>query len=177
MDEVTEQVAEVIAEAAAPVEAPPEVTLPEEPAIVENIVEPTSELSAENSEAGFFVAQNQEEAPAAEPEFEPITMPETPVHDWESEWAELARVHPEVIGQKLPDDIYQACIESAERPVRVYEQMMLAKKQEEIDDLRAQIATLKQNAEAAARAPVSASAGTVGAQEGEDPFLKAFNSY
>ena len=173
MDEVMEQRAvEVAAEAA----ALPEVTSPGEPAIVENIVEPTSELSAENSEAGFFVAQNQE--PEEEtPAFEPITMPETPVHDWESEWAELAKVHPEVIGQKLPDDIYQACIESAERPVRVYEQMMLAKKQEEIDDLRAQIATLKQNAEAAARAPVSASAGTVGAQEGEDPFLKAFNSY
>ena len=176
MDEVTEQVAEAIAEAAAPVEAPPEVTQLEEPAIIENIVEPTSELSAENSEAGFFAAQNQE--PEAEiPAFEPITMPEAPVHDWESEWAELAKVHPEVIGQKLPDDIYQACIQSAERPVHVYEQMMLAKKQEEIDDLRAQIATLKQNAEAAARAPVSASAGTVGAQEGEDPFLKAFNSY
>ena len=176
MDEVTEQVAEAIAEAAAPVEAPPEVTQPEEPAIVENIVEPTSELSAENSEAGFFAAQNQE--PEEEtPAFEPISMPETPVHDWEREWAELARAHPEVIGHEFPDDIYQACIESAEHPVRVYEQMMLAKKQEEIDDLRAQIATLKQNAEAAARAPVSASAGTVGAQEGEDPFLKAFNSY
>ena len=173
MDEVMEQQA---VEAAAEAAALPEVTLPEEPATVENIVEPTSELSAENSEAGFFVAQNQE--PEAEtPDFEPITMPETPVHDWESEWTELARVHPEVIGQKLPDDIYQACIQSAERPVRVYEQMMLAKKQAEIDDLRAQIATLKQNAEAAARAPVSASAGTVSAQEGEDPFLKAFNSY
>ena len=176
MDEVTEQVAEAIAEAAAPVGAPPEVTQPEEPATVENIVEPTSELSAENSEAGFFAAQNQE--PEAEmPDFEPITMPETPVHDWEREWAELARAHPEVIGHEFPDDIYQACIQSAERPVHVYEQMMLAKKQEEIDELRAQIATLKQNAEAAARAPVSASAGTVGAQEGEDPFLKAFNSY
>ena len=136
MDEVTEQVAEAIAEAAAPVETPPEVTQPEEPAIVENIVEPTSELSAENSEAGFFVAQNQE-AEAEIPAFEPITMPETPVHDWESEWAELARAHPEVIGHEFPDDIYQACIESAEHPVRVYEQMMLAKKQEEIDDLRA----------------------------------------
>ena len=176
MDEVTEQVAEAIAEAAAPVESPPEVTPPGEPATVENIDEPTSELSAENSEAGFFVAQNQE--PEEEtPAFEPIPMPEMPVHDWEREWTELARAHPEVIGQKLPDDIYQACIESAEHPVHVYEQMMLAKKQEEIDDLRAQIATLKQNAEAAARAPVSASAGTVGAQEGEDPFLKAFNSY
>ena len=173
MDEVMEQRA---VEAAAEAAAPLEVTQPEEPAIIENIVEPTSELSAENSEAGFFVAQNQE--PEAEtPAFEPITMPETPVHDWESEWAELARAHPEVIGHEFPDDIYQACIESAEHPVRVYEQMMLAKKQEEIDDLRAQIATLKQNAEAAARAPVSASAGTVGAQEGEDPFLKAFNSY
>ena len=176
MDEVTEQVAEAIAEAAAPVEAPPEVTQPVEPATVENIVEPTSEISAENSEAGFFVARNQE--PEAEtPAFEPITAPELPAHDWESEWAELARLHPEVVGTKLPDDIYQACIESEEKPVSVYERMMLARKQTEIDELRAEIATLKQNAEAAARAPVSASAGTVGAQEGEDLFLKAFNSY
>ncbi len=60
--------------------------------------------------------------------------------------------------------------------LRVYESMMLQKQAEQISALQQEIATLRQNAENTARAPVSAAA--VGPDsEPEDLFLKGFNSY
>ena len=93
-----------------------------------------------------------------------------------AEWRELAEVHPEVVGKELPEDIYQACMQSELPPLRVYESMMLQKQAEQISALQQEIATLRQNAENTARAPVSAAAGGP-ASEPEDLFLKGFNSY
>ena len=92
-------------------------------------------------------------------------------------WQELARAHPEVVGKPLPDDIMKACVESGLPPLRVYESMMLVKQGEQIEALKQEIATLKQNAEAAQRAPVTAA--SLGGNDGNDPndaFLREFNS-
>ena len=93
-----------------------------------------------------------------------------------AEWQELAEAHPEVVGKELPEDIYQTCMQSELPPLRVYESMMLQKQAEQISALQQEIATLRQNAENTARAPVSAAAGGPDS-EPEDLFLKGFNSY
>ncbi len=92
-------------------------------------------------------------------------------------WQELAKAHPEVVGKPLPDDIMKACVESGLPPLRVYESMMLKKQGEQIEALRQEIATLRQNADAAERAPVTAA--SLGGNEGNDPndeFMRGFNS-
>ena len=101
---------------------------------------------------------------------------DTPQRDYYAEWQELAEAHPEVIGKELPEDIYQACMQSELPPLRVYESMMLQKQSEQIAALQNEIATLRQNAENTARAPVSAAGGGPD-NEPEDLFLKGFNSY
>ena len=99
-----------------------------------------------------------------------------PPRNYFAEWQELAEAHPEVVGKELPEDIYQACMQSELPPLRVYESMMLQKQSEQITALQREIATLRQNAENTARAPVSAAAGGPDS-EPEDLFLKGFNSY
>ena len=96
--------------------------------------------------------------------------------DYYSEWQELAEAHPEVVGKELPEDIYQACMQSDLPPLRVYESMMLQKQADQISALQQEIATLRQNAENTARAPVVAAAEGP-ANEPEDLFMKGFNSY
>ena len=99
-----------------------------------------------------------------------------PPRNYYAEWQELAEAHPEVVGKELPEDIYQACMQSEQPPLRVYESMMLQKQAEQISALQQEIATLRQNAENTARAPVTAAAGGPDS-EPEDLFLKGFNSY
>ena len=96
--------------------------------------------------------------------------------DYYAEWKELAEAHPEVVGKELPEDIYQACMQSDLPPLRVYESMMLQKQADQISALQQEIATLRQNAENTARAPVVAAAEGP-ANEPEDLFMKGFNSY
>ena len=93
-----------------------------------------------------------------------------------AEWQELAEAHPEVVGKELPEDIYQACMQSELPPLRVYESMMLQKQNEQIAALQHEIATLRQNAENTARAPVVAAAEGP-ANEQDNSFLKDFFSY
>ncbi len=100
-----------------------------------------------------------------------------PGRDFAAEWRELAEAHPEVVGKELPEDIYRACMESELSPLRVYETMMLTKQAEEIESLKKEIATLRQNAETAARAPVSAVSDYGGSAEPEDLFARSFKSY
>ena len=99
-----------------------------------------------------------------------------PPRDHYAEWQELAAAHPEVVGKELPEDIYQECMRSELPPLRVYESMMLQKQAEQIAALQQEIATLRQNAENTARAPVSASAGSP-ENEPEDLFLQGLYSY
>ncbi len=99
-----------------------------------------------------------------------------PPRNYYAEWQELAEAHPEVVGKELPEDIYQASMQSELPPLRVYESVMLQKQAEQISALQQEISTLRQNAENSARAPVSAAAGGPDS-EPEDLFLKGFNSY
>ena len=102
----------------------------------------------------------------------------TPARDFEAEWKELADAHPELVGNQLPDDIMQACLNSTLPPIRVYESMMIVKQAEEIKALQEEIATLRQNAEAAAKAPVRATTpGGKTDTEAEDAFIRAFKAY
>ena len=99
-----------------------------------------------------------------------------PPRDRYAEWRELAEAHPEVVGRELPADIYAAISQSDLPPLRVYESMMLQKQNEQIAALQQEIATLRQNAENSARAPVVAAAGGPDSEPG-DSFMKGFVSY
>ena len=136
--------------------------------------EPPTGGEAAESETGdgsLSQAENETGVPS------PVLRAETGApRDYYSEWQELAEAHPEVIGKELPEDIYQACMQSELPPLRVYESMMLQKQSEQIAALQNEIATLRQNAENTARAPVSAAGGGPN-NEPEDLFLKGFNSY
>ena len=116
------------------------------------------------------------EEPAGNEENQPLPGMVVQPRDYYAEWQELAEAHPEVVGKELPEDIYQACMQSDLPPLRVYESMMLQKQNEQIEALQQEIATLRQNAENTARAPVVAAAEGP-ANEPEDLFMKGFNSY
>ena len=141
-----------------------------------NTESPTDE-NAENadSDAGFSASEEAVQEEVTEeivPDAGMVVQP----RDYYAEWQELAEAHPEVVGKELPEDIYQACMQSELPPLRVYESMMLQKQAEQISALQQEIATLRQNAENSARAPVMAAAGGPDS-EPEDLFLKGFNSY
>ena len=143
---------------------------------------PTEE--AENaSDAGLSAEEPAEQEPveateetAGTEENQPLPGMVVQPRDYYAEWQELAEAHPEVVGKELPEDIYQACMQSDLPPLRVYESMMLQKQNEQIVALQKEIATLRQNAENTARAPVVAAAEGP-ANEPEDLFMKGFNSY
>ena len=143
---------------------------------------PTEE--ADNaSAAGLSAEEPAEQEPveateetAGTEENQPLPGMVVQPRDYYAEWQELAEAHPEVVGKELPEDIYQACMQSDLPPLRVYESMMLQKQNEQIAALQQEIATLRQNAENTARAPVVAAAEGP-ANEPEDLFMKGFNSY
>ena len=140
--------------------------------------EVNTESSAEETENPNAELSASEEAVQEEVPEETVPDPGMVVQprNYYAEWQELAEAHPEVVGKELPEDIYQACMRSELPPLRVYESMMLQKQAEQISALQQEIATLRQNAENTARAPVSAAAGGPDS-EPEDLFLKGFNSY
>ena len=143
---------------------------------------PTEE--ADNaSDAGLSAEEPAEQEPveateetAGTEENQPLPGMVVQPRDYYAEWQELAEAHPEVVGKELPEDIYQACMQSELPPLRVYESIMLQKQNEQIAALQQEIATLRQNAENTARAPVVAAAEGP-ANEPEDLFMKGFNSY
>ena len=171
----------------AAVQVPPQNPTPEEATETGgeeemNKESPTGE--ADNaSDAGLSAEEPAEQGEAEEPEEpagaeenQPLPGMVVQPRDYYAEWQELAEAHPEVVGKELPEDIYQACMQSDLPPLRVYESMMLQKQNEQIVALQKEIATLRQNAENTARAPVVAAAEGP-ANEPEDLFMKGFNSY
>ncbi len=144
--------------------------------------ESPTEEAKDASDAGLSAEEPAEqgeeepEEPAGAEENQPLPGMVVQPRDYYAEWQELAEAHPEVVGKELPEDIYQACMQSDLPPLRVYESMMLQKQADQITALQQEIATLRQNAENTARAPVvAASEGP--ANEPEDLFMKGFNSY
>ena len=143
----------------------------------ENLVEPSPQVAtAEGPVPGGEEGDEENTSPTTgvvPPPHEGRVLEE---RDYYAEWQELAEAHPEVVGKELPEDIYQACMQSELPPLRVYESMMLQKQADQIAALQQEIATLRQNAENTARAPVVAAAEGP-ANEPEDLFMKGFNSY
>ena len=171
IEEVLSQAGEEAAEETVPETGNPEAEVNTESSAEEKVT-PNAELSA--SPNGELPSPHGEGGPLAVDE---VSQPEgLPPRNYYAEWQELAEAHPEVVGKELPEDIYQACMQSVLPPLRVYESMMLQKQAEQISALQQEIATLRQNAENTARAPVSAAAGGPDS-EPEDLFLKGFNSY
>ena len=151
---------------------------------VSPVEEPVEDAVSERNETEVSEAENAEQAITEETapddgnadEIAEQAFPEIDPQVFAG-WQELAKAHPEVVGKPLPDDIMKTIVESGLPPLRVYESMMLVKQGEQIAVLQQEIATLKQNAEAALRAPVTAA--SLGGNEGNDPndqFMKDFNS-
>ena len=132
--------------------------------------------STEEGELPSPHGEGEPPATAGDEVFPPTGENVVQSRDYYAEWQELAEAHPEVVGKELPEDIYQACMQSELPPLRVYESMMLQKQAYQISALQQEIATLRQNAENTARAPVVAAAEGP-ANEPEDLFMKGFNSY
>ena len=172
----------------AAVQVPPQNPTPEKTAETggeetEVKTESPTEEADNASDAGLSAEepadQGADEAPeeaADTEENQPLPGMVVQPRDYYAEWQELAEAHPEVVGKELPEDIYQACMQSDLPPLRVYESMMLQKQADQISALQQEIATLRQNAENTARAPVVAAAEGP-ANEPEDLFMKGFNSY
>ena len=145
----------------------------------ESPTEEAKDASAAGLSAEEPAEQGEAEVPeetAGSEEDRPLPCMVVQPRDYYAEWQELAEAHPEVVGKELPEDIYQACLQSELPPLRVYESMMLQKQADQISALQQEIATLRQNAENTARAPVVAAAEGP-ANEPEDLFMKGFNSY
>ena len=112
-------------------------------------------------------------------------VPDTPSgRDFRSEAVLLLQLYPELKGKELPDEVLKASIENNEPLVVTYKRYA-DEKQKAVNDaskaetkkLKKDNKILKQNAEAASRAPVRgvAKGGPVQDPEDDDPFLKGFN--
>lgn len=93
------------------------------------------------------------------------------------EAVELLGVYPELKGKALPEEVVEAA-HRGERLITAYAKYIKKQTKADNDRLQKENKTLKQNAEAAKRAPVRgvAKGGATG-EQAEDPFLKGFNSY
>ena len=97
--------------------------------------------------------------------------------DFAPEVAVLLETYPELRGQTLPKEVVDATL-SGQTLVAAYTKYIQRQTKADNDRLNKENKTLKQNAEAAKRAPVrgvaKGGATNVGA---EDPFMKGFNAY
>lgn len=106
-----------------------------------------------------------------------ITNPDTAdERDFTSEVASLLNVHPELKGKRLPDEVVQDCVRNNRPLVQAYTDYESKQRKAEAEALRKENNTLKQNAEAARRAPVRGVSGGGVTSKPDDPFLAGFNS-
>lgn len=103
---------------------------------------------------------------------------ETPAtRDYQSEVADLLAVHPELRGTQLPAEVVNAVVAKGRPLVSAYEEHIRRKAEAENKAVKAENKRLKQNADAARRAPVrGVSKGGATNLEPDDPFLIGFNS-
>ena len=97
--------------------------------------------------------------------------------DFRSEVDDLLRLHPEVRGMQLPDSVIHACVAGGRPLVGAYEEYARKKAEAENKAVKAENKRLKQNADAARRAPVrGVSKGGATNTQPDDPFIIGFNS-
>lgn len=97
--------------------------------------------------------------------------------DFSPEVADLLETYPELRGKTLPKEVVDATLKG-QTLIVAYTKYIQQKTKADNDRLQKENKTLRQNAEAAKRAPVRgvAKGGAVG-EQADDPFLKGFNKY
>lgn len=97
--------------------------------------------------------------------------------DYNQEAGELLRLRPELRGKSLPDEVMKEVTLNGKPLVNAYLEYEARQKTAEIEQLRKENNIYKQNAEAAARSPVTGTAGG-GATDTKpsDPFMTGFDS-
>lgn len=111
--------------------------------------------------------------PENEPEEEWPTPPE---RDFKPEVAELLKNYPELKGKTLPEEVVQSTVQGGLSLTAAYTKYLQKQTKAENERLQKENKVLKQNAEAAKRAPVRGVAKTGATKiEAEDAFLKGFN--
>ena len=97
--------------------------------------------------------------------------------DFKPEVAELMEAYPELKGKQVPQEVVDAALKGKTLLV-AYTQYLQRQMQADRARLQKENKTLKQNAEAAKRAPVrGVSKGSPTNETAEDPFLKGFNAF
>ena len=125
----------------------------------------------------------KENAPVEKPEEEISPESESAEPDkpegrnFRVEVTELLRAYPKLRGQPLPQEVVDDCVKNGVPLVTAYANYKDKADEAEKNALRKERNTLKQNADAAARAPVrGVSKGGPTDTKADDPFLKGFNS-
>ena len=97
--------------------------------------------------------------------------------DYRGEVADLLKAHPELRGTQLPAPVVNACVAEGKSLVSAYEAYIRKQTEAENKAVKAENKRLKQNADAARRAPVrGVSKGGKTNTDPDDPFLVGFNS-
>lgn len=113
-----------------------------------------------------------------EPDPEPAPLPELPKsRDYASEVSELLRVHPELRGKPLPDDVIRAAVDGGVPLPEAYRSYAEKETKAELERLREENRVYRQNEEAARRAPVQPVADSGVQEKAKDPFLAGFESW
>ena len=102
---------------------------------------------------------------------------ETPANrDFKAEVADLLTVHPELRGKNLPESVVNDCVINGMSLTGAFEKYKRQQSEAENKAIKAENKRLKQNADAARRAPVrGVSKGGAANNEPDDPFLVGFN--
>ena len=136
---------------------------------LENLIPTEEDLEPEQEEAP------KPEAPA---EPEPAPAPELPqTRDYAAEVAELLRIHPELRGRALPDDVTRAAVDEGVPLPEAYRAYAERETKAELERLREENRVYRQNEEAARRAPVQPVADSGVQERAKDPFLAGFESW
>lgn len=124
-----------------------------------------------------LVTSRVQRATAEAPAKDQSENEETPdARDFKGEVEDLLKAHPEVRGRQLPDSVIHACIVDGRSLVGAYEEYARKKAEAENKAVKAENKILKQNADAARRAPVrGVSKGGATNLQPDDPFLIGFN--
>ena len=123
------------------------------------------------------VVKSRKAAPEQKEEEEEPQPAKAGQRDFQPEVADLLESYPELRGKTLPKEVVDATLKGQTLLV-AYTKYVQQKTKADNDRLQKENKTLKQNAEAAKRAPVRgvAKGGATG-ETADDPFLKGFNSY
>lgn len=130
------------------------------------------EVAKDMVERRFTTAQQTSAA-----EEEPVPA-KAPTRDFAAEARELVAARPDLAGKTLPREVVEACAVKGKPLIVAYAEYEVGQQKAEAERLRKENEVLRQNAAAAARAPVSGVTGGGATDTGpEDDFLKGFDSY